>query len=103
MKSIIDLESRLDREQARKVLSELLNTVPNCFSYGAHFRNRMAERDMTIGDVLNILHKGKILKNGEFENGQWRYRVETEKMAVVIAFNNPFFVRGVTCWRGKHP
>jgi hypothetical protein len=63
----------------------------------------MAERDMTVGDVINVLHQGKILTDGEFERGQWRYRVQTLKMTVVIAFNNPSHVRGVTCWRGKQP
>ena len=64
---MVDQESRLGGEYARKLLSELLNKAPNCFSYGMHFKDRMTERQMTIGDVLNVLHTGKILRDAEFE------------------------------------
>jgi hypothetical protein len=91
----------MDRTQARKKLTALLATNPNCFSYGQHFKRRLVERRMSLGDVLNVLHGGWILRDGEFENGEWRYRVETGKMTVVIAFLNDIHVRLATCWR--HP
>lgn len=101
MKSNIDLESRLDRTQARKVLSKILAGDPSCFSYGQHFRERMAERNMIMGDVLNVLHQGRIERDAEFENGQWRFQVSTYKMTVVISFANPNKIRLITCWRLK--
>lgn len=101
MKSSIDLESRLNRMQARKLLSELLSTNPNCFSYGSYFKRRLTERHMTMGDIINILHKGQILHDAEFEQDQWRYRIETAKMTVIISFVNPAHVRLITCWRGQ--
>lgn len=99
MKSFIDLKSRLNRTQARKKLTELLAANPNCFSYGNHFRKRLLERRMSLGDILNVLHGGWILMEGEFENGEWRYRVETERMAVVITFLDNVHIRLITCWR----
>ncbi len=99
MESNIDLESRLNRGQARKLLSELLSKNPNCYSYGGHFKERLIERKMIMGDIINVLHKGKIFDDAEFENGQWRYRISTSKMTVVIAFNNPTSIRLITCWR----
>ena len=99
MKSNVDLESRLNTFQARKLLSELLATNPNCFSYGSHFKERLLERKMIMGDIINVLHRGQILGDAEYENQQWRYRVQTLKMTVVIAFINPSHVRLITCWR----
>lgn len=99
MKSSIDLESRLGKVQARKLLTEFLAKNPNFFSYGSYFKGRMAERKLIMSDVINVLHKGHILKDAEWENGQWRYRVETDRIIVVIAFANPSHIRGVTCWR----
>lgn len=99
LKSINDLKSMLDRTQARKKLTGILAANPNCFSYGHHFKRRLLERQMSLGDVLNVLYGGWILMDGELENGEWRYRVETERMVVVIAFLNDAHVRLVTCWR----
>lgn len=99
MKSNIDLESkRLAREQARKLLSEILSSSPNFVSYSRYFKQRMHERNMTTGDIINVLHKGEVLE-GEFEKEQWRYRVQTSKMTVVITFVNPSYFRCISCWR----
>ena len=101
MRSSIDLESRLNKMQARKLLSELLGTNPNCFSYGSYFKRRLAERRMTVGDIINILHIGQILHDAEYEQQQWRYRIQTATMTVIITFISPAHVRLITCWRGK--
>ncbi len=101
MKSSIDLESRLERGQARKLLTQILKADPTYFTYGKYFIQRMDERDLIIGDIINTLHMGEILTDAEFEKGQWRYRVETKKIIVVVSFENPSHIRGVTCWRKK--
>ncbi len=101
MNSNIDLKSRLDRTQARKALSKMLMLNPNCVCYGSHFKERLTERQMIMGDVLNVLHEGKIENDAEFENGQWRYRVATHKMTIVISFGDHDKIRLITCWRNK--
>jgi|GEM_PF-1083552 len=77
----------------------LLSENPNGFAYGSHFKARLVERKMIMGDIINVLHKGKIFADAEYENGQWRYRVSTFKMTVVFAFINPTGIRLITCWR----
>ena len=99
MKSRIDVTSRLDKEQARKVLSEILNMTPNFILFSKHGRVQMKERNLTSVDVLNVLRGGKIIDAPEFENGSWRYRVETNRITVVIAFRRPNCVTIVTVWR----
>lgn len=97
-KSSIDVESRLSRTQARKLLSEFFKRE-NRVSFSKHAKEQMKDRDLISTDVLNVLHMGKILSDPEFENGSWRYRVETNKIIVVFAFNSPDFIRIVTAWR----
>lgn len=35
------------------------------------------------------------------ENGSWRYRVRTARMAVIVAFRSETALRVVTAWRFK--
>jgi hypothetical protein len=37
-------------------------------------------------DVVNVL-RGGVVRPAEFENGSWRYRVETQRITVVVAFD----------------
>lgn len=99
MKSSVDLTLRMSRTQARKKLSEFLKLKPNRTIQTKHFRQEMANDDLIMNDVINVLHKGQILEDPEFENGSYRYRVQTNKIVVVIAFNNPDRVILVTTWR----
>ena len=55
---------------------------------------------MDTGDCINILRGGKV-REGEYENGSWRYRVETPKMAVVVTFIDEDELMIVTAWREK--
>lgn len=97
--SKIDVTSRLNPEQARKVLAEIFNHNPNLVSFTKHAREQMSERDLKSGDVLNVLKAGKIWGVPEYENGSFRYRVQTKKMTVVIAFRKPNHVVVITAWR----
>jgi hypothetical protein len=45
----------------------------------------MRSRNLTDVDVVNILRAG-VVQPAEWENGSWRYRVSTQRMAVVAAF-----------------
>lgn len=99
LKSIIDVTSRLSPGQARKVLAEIFNHNPNLISFTKHAHKQMSERDLKSGDVLNVLKAGKIFSDPEYENGSFRYRVQTKKMIVVVAFRKPNHVIVVTAWR----
>ena len=58
----------------------------------------MAKNDLTTIDVTNML-RGGVVDAAEFENGSWRYRVRTSKMAVVVRSESE--LRVVTAWRFK--
>ncbi len=78
LKLNIDVRSRLSSGQARK---------------------QMSERDLKSGDILNVLKTGKIFSEPEYENGSFRYLVQTQKITVVVVFRKPNHVLVVTAWR----
>ncbi|MBL6991831.1 MAG: DUF4258 domain-containing protein [Bacteriovoracaceae bacterium] len=59
----------MNKEQARKVLSEIFNTKPYNVSFSNHSRKQMKKRSLMTGDIVNVLHAGKILSEPEVENG----------------------------------
>lgn len=97
-KSIHDVESRLDKVQARKLLSEFFR-MPNTVSFSQHAQEQMRDRNLTSVDVLNVLRAGQIEGDPEFEHDSYRYRVRTSKITVVFAFREPNKIRIVTAWR----
>jgi hypothetical protein len=95
----IDVTSISSQVQARKVLAEIFNHNPSLVSFTKHAREQMFERDLKSGDVLNVLRAGKIFSVPDFENGSFRYRVQTNKMTVIVVFKKPNHVVIVTVWR----
>jgi hypothetical protein len=53
---------------------------------------------MSVLDCVNIL-RGGVVRPAELERGTWRYRVETARMAVVVAFRSRDTLVIVTAWR----
>ncbi|HYO69549.1 MAG TPA: DUF4258 domain-containing protein, partial [Archangium sp.] len=66
-----------------------------------HAKEELANDDLDMFDVRNVLRAGKILEEPELENGTWRYRVHTERMTVVVAFVSESKLKIVTAWRKK--
>ena len=99
--SSVDIMSRLEKTQARKLLSEFFNKDPNKVSFTKHALDQMQERTLITGDILNVLRAGSIHNDPEFEHGSWRYQVETKKITVVFAFNSPDKIKIITAWRNS--
>ena len=76
-------------------------------SFTGHAQERMDEQDLIETDVVNVLRRGLMLQPAEFERGHvasrasWRYRFETERMFVVVAFRSDDEVVVVTVRRLK--
>ena len=98
-KSCIDLESRLDKNQALKIIIQLLKNTPSLVYFSKHCRIQMKSRDLRVGDIINVLGAGKILNDPEYEKASWRYKVQTQKISVVIALRSPNHIIIVTAWR----
>jgi hypothetical protein len=63
-----------------------------------HMSDRMHERSLQRLDVQNVLRAG-IVREAEWENGEWRHRVETPRITVVVSFPEEMLLKVVTCWR----
>jgi len=63
-----------------------------------HARMEMAEDDMSVADCMNLLRAG-IVGAAEWENGEYRYRITTPRMCIVISFQSPTRLTIVTAWR----
>ena len=46
----------------------------------------MEKDGLVDGDLVNVL-KGGIVRPGEQDNGEWRYRVTTPRICVVVTFD----------------
>jgi hypothetical protein len=96
----LDVTSRLDPNQARKWLSEVLHSGGVKFvRFSSHCKEEMQNDSLIPGDIYNALRGGLIYDYPEFERGTYRYRVEAQKIVVVIIFEEPNIVRCITTWR----
>ena len=77
----------LKAAEARKLIRRLLDEgrfVPP--GAGTHARTEMAKDGLTDLDAVNVLRGGSV-REAEWENGSWRFRVETQKMVFVATFD----------------
>lgn len=66
----------------RRLLQDGRFVAPSARS---HARQEMNKDRLTDGDLLNVLRAGAV-DPAEWENGEWRYRVRTQRMTAVVAF-----------------
>lgn len=100
--SIADYKSnRLDKNQARKLVRQILAHFSDNINFSSHAILEMEKDDLTTIDILNVLKSldSRILDEGELVNGSYRYRLETSFLMVVIAFHqNGKGIIIVTVW-----
>lgn len=79
---------KLNSTEALKNIRRLAKAGSVAFS--GHAMQRLRQRDLTTSDVMNVLQTSdsRVMGEGEFEDGSYRYRVATRMIIVVVAFNN---------------
>lgn len=98
----LDVTSSLNPNQARKWLSEVLNSCGvRVVSLSRHCRMEMQNDRLIPEDIYQVLRDGKIYDFPEFEKGSFRYRVETERICVIVLFEEPNFIWCITTWRKR--
>jgi hypothetical protein len=75
----------LTAAEARKLIRRLLEQ--GTFVVVPHARDEMRKDDLNDVDAVNVL-RGCTPQEAEHENGAWRYRVETPRMAFVVEFRS---------------
>ncbi len=87
------------RKLIRRLLDEGKFVPPGARS---HARKEMEKDRLTDVDAVNVLRGGTV-REGEFENGSWRHRVETQRIVFVVTFDPdpekmPTAEESVTSW-----
>jgi uncharacterized protein DUF4258 len=95
------LPQKLDRNRARKLVSEVAARYPANIRFSRHALEEMGMDNLTTGDVLNIIKSpsAKIIEEPELERGSFRYRLRTNNITVVLAFDSKTSFVVITAWR----
>lgn len=86
----------VDSTEARKLIRAILENgevVPT-----KHFKDEANKDELTIVDAENVLRGGSV-REPEWENGSWRYQVETQRIRVVVCFEDDTTLILVTIMR----
>lgn len=83
--------------EAKKLILRIIGKGIVTYSQ-PHAGEQMRKRRISTVDCVNVL-RGGVVKEGEYENGGWRYQVFTQKMCVVIRFESESLLEVVTAWR----
>ena len=68
--------------------------------FSGHALDEMNKDEMETTDCLNLVRAG-VYQPPELEKGEWRYRIWTARMCIVIAFSSETRLRVITAWRNE--
>lgn len=66
-----------------------------------HAADEMLADGLTLVDCTNVLRAGAVTDPADLIKGTWRYRVQTKRITVVVAFRSEQELVIVTTWRNK--
>jgi hypothetical protein len=90
------MDEPLAPDAAKKLIREILRA--GRFTYSRHAKEELLADGLTTVDCENVL-RGGVVRPGELEHGTWRYRVDTSRITVVVAFRSEHELVVVTTWR----
>ncbi len=94
-------DQRLSRNEARKQITKIMGQSPQNVRFSRHATTELENDGLTIMDAINVLKSSasKIVQDGEWENGNFRYRLETSNLLIVVGFwNDGSGLNVVTAW-----
>ncbi|HET7499971.1 MAG TPA: hypothetical protein VFK02_03185 [Kofleriaceae bacterium] len=77
------MKQPLSAAEARKLARQILTTGTVTFTL--HCLKELAKDGKSTVDATNVIRGGSY-REAEWENGGWRHRAETQRMAVVLEF-----------------
>ncbi len=84
--------------EAKALAREIVENGTVAFS--GHAQEEMAKDELQTTDCLNLIRAGTY-ELAEYINGEWRYRVRTPRICVVVMFASETRLQVVTAWRNK--
>ena len=92
------MDQPLSAAEARKLAKEIIAT--GSVGFTSHAEKEMAKDKLDAVDVINVV-RGGAYSEAEWENGAWRHQAFTQKIVVVIEFENESELTVITAWRKK--
>ncbi|MBI3567404.1 MAG: DUF4258 domain-containing protein [Gemmatimonadetes bacterium] len=93
----IDPEVTPLRPPEAKALARRIANV-GTIKFSGHAREEMSKDGLDASDCRNLVRAG-VFEPAELENGEWRYRVRTARMCIVVAFRSVDHLTVITAWR----
>jgi hypothetical protein len=90
------LAEPLDPVSAKRLIRQIIETGEVTFS--RHAEEELLKDRLTMADAEHVLRAG-VGEPAEWINGQWRYRIRTQTLYVVVRFRSETALRVVTAWR----
>jgi hypothetical protein len=94
--TLLSMNHPLSALDARKCAKEIVEN--GTVSFTQHAQRELRKDDLDSTDCLNLLRAG-VFSAPELENGEWRYRTETQRMCVIFTFPSESRIRVITAWR----
>jgi hypothetical protein len=85
---------------AKALAKKILDDEDGKVSFTDHCHKELAKDDRSTGDCVNAI-RGGAYHEAEFENGSWRYQIQTGKVGVVFLFRSEKEILVITAWRMK--
>ena len=82
---VCDPSEPLPPSVAKGIIRKCLIT-DGAVAFSKHARQKMVNDDLVEPDIVNTLRCGRIDSPAELVNFHWRYRVSTDRIAVVVTF-----------------
>ena len=92
------MKEPLSNTTAKKLVAAIL--ARGVLTFSKHAYEEMAKDRLDEADVRNVL-RGGTCRRCELETGTWRYRFETQQLAVVTAFRSETHAVVITVFRLK--
>jgi hypothetical protein len=93
------LKEPLSPDAATALIHTITRTGQVAFSQ--HAIDEMRADDLTLVDCVNVLRAGAVRQPADLIHETWRYRIQTNRITVVIAFRSEHELVIVTAWRHK--
>lgn len=99
-KSCIDVSRPLSQADVRRLTREILE-LRGEVGWTSHVRKELANDDMTTVDATNVLRCWRYMDPAEqdLRTGEWKYRIHTDLMGVVVKFRSVTQLTVITAWR----
>lgn len=93
---MVDVSRPLPPNVARDLIRAAIKTGTVVFS--KHALAELKKDNLFTVDAENVM-RGGVVDAPEYEHGEWRYRVRTARIELIVAFNTETEVAVITGWR----